>query len=337
MITVLVTGATGFVGSHVLEGFMQRADPGVRVVAACRDARRLVQGFNGEVRQGDLRDADYRRRVVEGVDVVCNALAWSSLWGNADNSQRLFLEPNLALIDAARAAGVRCFVNTSTTSAAAPQRSGDPQSEGIPRRFWPHLCNVVKIENALRRAAGPDFQVVNLRLGIFAGQRYALGVLPILVPRLKTHLVPWIAGGRTGLPIVDGRDIGQAFVRAALAPGLADYEGFNIIGRDVPSVREVVGFLHAEYGLPMPHFSVPFAVAYPFAWLMEKIDPVMPWEPLVTRSIVHLLEEVHADNAKAERLLGYRPLHSWREAIRAQMQEMTVRQKRPMAMAWPVR
>ena len=204
------------------------------------------------------------------------------------------------------------------------------------RPLWPHLCNVVRIENALRDAAHADFQVINLRLGIFAGRRYALGVLPILAPRLKTHLVPWVSGGRTSLPVVDGRDIGEAFSQAVMAWGLADYESFNIVGPTIPTVREVIQFLHDEYGLPMPHFGVPFAIAYPFAWMMEKLDSVVPWEPLVTRSIIHLMEETAADNAKAERLLGYRPTHPWREAIRAQMQEMAVRQKQPMSMTRPV-
>ncbi len=335
MKTVLITGATGFVGSHILETLSEPGVDSVRVIAACRDARKLLPTFRGEVREGDLRDPVYRNKVVEGVDVICNAAAWSSLWGNVENSRRLFLEPNLALIEAARAAGVKRFINTSTTSAAAPKHSSDPQSQGIPRPLWPHLCNVVRIEDALRNAASKDFQVVNLRLGIFAGHRYALGVLPILAPRLKTHLVPWVAGGRTSMPIIDGRDIGQAFVRSAIAEGLADYEGFNIVGPEVPSVRDVIGFLHNEYGLPKPHFGVPFALAYPFAWLMEKLDPIVPWEPLVTRSIIHLMEEVGADNIKAERLLGYRPSHSWREAIHAQMQEMSLRQTQPMSMACP--
>lgn len=331
---VLVTGANGFVGSHVLEALQQCDD--VRVVAACRDAGKLPSGFRGEVRVGDLRDGAYRKTILEGVDTVCHAAAWSSLWGHAEQSRQLFLEPSLALIVDAQAAGVARFINTSTTSAAAPDHSADPMSRGIRRPLWPHLCNVVAIEDALRLRAGPNFQVVNLRLGIFAGQRYALGLLPILAPRLKTHLVPWVAGGRTSLPIIDGRDIGQAFAMAATAEGLADYEGFNIVGPEVPTVRQVIGLLHEEYGLPLPHFGVPFALAYPFAWLMEKLDPVVPWEPLVTRSIIHLMEEVTADNAKAERLLGYRPTHPWREAIRAQMQEMQVRQTHPMRMAKPV-
>ena len=331
---VLVTGATGFVGSHALESLM--GITGIEVIAACRDKRKLLPDFSGEVREGDLRDAGFCKDAVQGVDTVCNALAWTSMWGNAEHSRRLLLEPNLALIDAARAAGVKRYINTSTTSAAAPEHSSDPQSQGILRPLWPHLCNVIRIEDALRDAASADFQVVNLRLGIFAGRRYAIGLLPILAPRLKTHLVPWVAGGRTSLPIIDGRDIGQAFARAVEAEGLSAFEGFNIVGPTVPTVREVITFLHEEYGLPMPHFGVPFAIAYPFGWLMEKLDPIVPWEPLVTRSIIHLMEETAADNAKAERLLGYRPAHPWREAIRTQMQEMSVRQTRPMSMARPI-
>ena len=331
---VLVTGANGFVGSHVLEALTQRDD--VQVIAACRNADQLAKAFTGEVRVGDLRDPDYVKSVVKGVDVVCHAAAWTSMWGQSENSRKLFLEPCLALIKSARVAGVKRFINTSTTSAAARLQSADPMSRGVARTFWPHLCNVVAIEDALREQASPQFQVVNLRLGIFAGRRYALGLLPVLAPRLKTHLVPWVAGGRTSLPITDGRDIGQAFALAATAQGLADYESFNIVGPEVPTVRQVITLLHEEFGLPKPHFGVPFAVAYPFAWLMEKLDPLVPWEPLVTRSIIHLMEEVGADNFKAERLLGYRPEHVWREAVRTQMAEMKVRQTRPMQMARPL-
>jgi len=334
MTTVLVTGANGFVGSHVLEALQRRK--GLRLIAACRDATKLPRGFAGEVRVGDLRDARYVREVVEGVDVLCHGAAWTSVWGRRDESRRLFLEPTLALIDAAQTAGVRRFVNNSTTSAASPERSDDPMSRGIPRRYWPHLCNVIAIEDRLRERACAAFQVVNLRLGIFAGRRYGLGILPILLPRLRTHLVPWVAGGRTSLPIIDGEDIGEAFALAATAAGLDDYEALNVVGPEVPTVRQVIELLHDQLGYPAPHFGVPFFLAYPFAWLMETLDPIVPWEPLVTRSIIHLLEEVHADNRKAEARLGYRPRHPWQEAVRKQVAEMQVRETRPMAMCRPI-
>ncbi len=330
---ILVTGATGFVGTHTLKALA--AWQNVEVVAACRDPSRLKVSFTGEVRVGDLRDSAYLDTLLDGIDVICHCMAWTSLWGQRENSRRLYLEPTVALIERARAHGVQRFVNVSTTS-ATPAHASDALAPGIPRRFWPHLNNVIAIENRLRDYAAQQMTVANLRLGIFAGEHYALGVLPILLPRLKTHLVPWVAHGRTALPITDGRDIGRAVGLAATAPNLSGYESFNIVGPEVPTVREVIEFIHERYGYPKPHFSVPFPVAYAFAGLMEKIDPLLPWEPLVTRSIVHLLEDVQVTNAAARQRLGYSPRINWRSAISAQIADMQMRQRAPMKMHRPI-
>jgi nucleoside-diphosphate-sugar epimerase len=328
---VLVIGATGFVGSHVLEAIS--ADRSIEAVAACRNKSRLPQ-FKGEVRVGDVHDEAYLASLFEDVDTVCNAFAWTALYNLAKESQELFLRPTKHLIDLAINSGVKRFVNVSTTSAASPDSSADAMSKGIPRSYWPHLCNVVAIEDYLRERTKPEFTVINLRLRLLAGNRYSIGLLPILLPSLRTHLVPWVASGRTSMPITDGRDIGQAFLKAVLADDLFGYQSFNIVGPSVPSVREVFDLFH-EHGYPKPHFNVPFPIAFAFAWLMESIDPIVPWEPLVTRSIIHLLREVDVDNQRAEQLLGYTPRSDWRETVEAQLAEMSKRQEKLMSMAKP--
>jgi hypothetical protein len=98
----------------------------------------------------------------------------------------------------------------------------------------------------------------------------------------------------------------------------------------------VIDYLHQRHGIPRPHFSVPFPIAFSFAWLMEKLDPVVPWEPLVTRSIIHLLQETNADNGRAAQLLGYRPSHHWQDAIDIQIAEMAKHQTKTMSMARPL-
>ena len=334
MKTVLVTGANGFIGSHTLS-FLAKQE-GIRLIAACRDAKKLPKDFKGEVRIGDLRDKNYLATLLDNVDVLVHAMAWSSLWGNKKRSHALFLEPSMNVISAYRKSNASQFINISTTAAASPDHSADPMSEGIPRKFWPHLVNGIIIENTLRKLASKEKKVTNMRLGLFAGERYALGLLPILLPRLKTHLVPWVNGGKTHLGITDGRDLGQAVGLAALKNDLDNFEAFNIVGEEMPTAREVILFLNKEYGYPKPHFSVPFLIAYPFAWLMEKIDPIVPWEPLIVRSIVHLLEDTHVTNDKAKALLGYYPKHHWKEAIRLQIKEMDQYQTEAMSMAKPV-
>ncbi|QCU90941.1 NAD-dependent epimerase/dehydratase family protein [Thiomicrorhabdus sediminis] len=330
---VLVIGASGFVGSHALQAIA--ADNSIEVIAACRNPQRLPPGFTGKISAGDINDKAYLHSLFDGVDTVCNAFAWTSLYGHAPESEQLFLSPTLHMIDLAVKAGVTRFINVSTTSAAAPDRSNDAMNDGIRRDFWPHLNNVIRIENYLREKATGSFTVINLRLGLFAGQRYALGLLPILIPRLKTHLVPWVAHGQTSMPITDGRDIGQAFYRAVVTEGISGYESFNITGPEIPTVREVIEYLHSK-GHPKPHFNVSFSMAYLFGWLMEKLNPIVPWQPLVTRSIIHLLEEVNVDNHKATDILGYQPQHHWQEAIDVQLSEMQHKQQANMSMAKPI-
>lgn len=331
MKTVIVIGANGFVGTHTLNWLSKQSD--LRLIAACRDKTKLPVEFDGEVREGDVRDNAYLTRLLDEVDVVVNAMSWSSLYGHKQPSDQLFYQPSIKLVDAYMQSSASRFVNVSTTSVAAPEHSEDALSEGIPRDFWPHLNNVIKIENMLRQKASAEKIVVNLRLGIFVGEHYGLGVLPILLPRLKTHLVPWVQGGKTEMPLTDGRDLGQALGRAALTENMHGFQSFNIVGQEIPTVRAVITFLHEQFGYPMPHFSVPFWIAYPFAWLMEKLDAVVPWEPLIVRSIIHLLENTHANNKRATDILGYQPAYNWHDAVRLQVAEMNRYQSSPMSMA----
>lgn len=330
---VLVIGANGFVGSFAIEAM--HGCP-YELIAACRTRSKLPPGFHGEIREGDLRDENYLDQLLRDVDILVNAAAWTSAWGHRNESKQYFLDPVLNLLKQAIKKGVKKIVNVSSTSAAAPDNSSDPMSTGIKRGRWPHLDNVIEIENQLRTYADEGVDIINLRFGIFTGKRYGLGMLPILLPRLKTHLVPWVAGGQTHVPIIDGQDIGSAIRLAVENETLSGYQSFNIVGPSQPTVRELISFIHTEFNYPMPHFSVPFSIAYPFAWVMEKLDPIVPREPLVTKSIIHLLEETNADNTRAHALLGYEPTIEWRTSVKNQISAMEQELSSPIRMAKPI-
>jgi nucleoside-diphosphate-sugar epimerase len=150
-----------------------------------------------------------------------------------------------------------------------------------------------------------------------------LGLVPALVPRLKTYLVPWLARGRRHLPLIADTDLGAAFACAVLADHLDDYESFNICGAEFPTLREVIEFIAAEAGCPRPLYSVPYPAGYLFGQLMEALHPVLPGSsPFLTRSIVHLCENWVCAGERARTRLGYVPRKDWRTAVREHLAEL---------------
>lgn len=332
--SVLVTGANGFVGSHTLKALA--AMPGVTPIALLRDARRRPAGFDGEVRLGDIRDPAAVERALDGVDAVCACAAWTSAWGHAEASRACLLEPTLAFLDAAVARGIQRLVFPSSTTARVLRKLPPDSLRGAPDSVWPHMANVLRIEEHMRILAERGPTMVALRLGLFVGEHYGLGMLPILLPRLRSHLVPWVARGRTSLPLVAGEDIGRAMALAAIAPDLKGYVACDVVGGEIPTAREVLRFLHHAYGYPLPHFGVSFPLAYGFARLMEGLSHLTPWDPFITRSVVLLLEETAPDNTLAAQLFGYAPRVHWKDAVRAQLAQMRRDRVRGLPMAPPL-
>jgi nucleoside-diphosphate-sugar epimerase len=320
-IRVLVTGATGFLGSNILAAL--NAEASVVPVAACRRRHDLPRNFTGEVRAGDLLDVSYRNALVDGVDMVCHAGTWASMWNHATLERERFYEPAVDLIEQAIAHGVQRFILAGTVAIGPPSQNDTPLDDFTSPRytgFWPHLDRLVDLDQYMRTNSQRGMQMVTLRLGHFVGTGNRVGLVPALVPRLKTYLVPWLAGGHKHLPLVADTDLGAAFARAVLAENLNDYESFNICGAEFPSLREVIEFIATETGCPRPLYRVPYSLGYLFGWLMETLNPILLGSsPFLTRSIVHLCENWMCSGDYARTKLGYVPQKSWRDAVRAQL------------------
>jgi nucleoside-diphosphate-sugar epimerase len=311
---ILITGANGFVGSHVLQSLMAIQHDDVEIVAACRNPRKLIPAYRGEVRVGDLRDADYLDRLLINIDVVCHTAGWSSFIANQRNSTQLYLEPTLELINRAIEWRVSRFVNVSSLAAAALPQRQDSMARGQPRRYWPMINCLIAVEDYMRSYAQTGCTMVNLRLGIYSGQRINIGLLPVLIKSLATTHLGYTLGSYGYFPLVDGRDIGQAFARAALAPELSQYTSFNITGPDHPSGADVIHFLQRQLPAYKTALAMPALASRVYGWWQEQFKNTRK-RLTFTRSLADLMSNPLILNDLSTDKLGYDPTISWQASL----------------------
>jgi uncharacterized protein YbjT (DUF2867 family) len=241
--TVLVTGATGNVGSAVVRALVERGEP---VRAFVRDPSRLPGGVEAAV--GDFADPVALDRALDGVDRV--------FLSSGDGPQKVAHES--AVIRAAAAAGVALIVKASTWGAQA----GSP----LPGLDWNG-----RIEDHLRASGVP---AVSLRSGFYmtnvlaaAEQVRGAGVLPA-------------PAGDGAIAMIDPRDVGAVAAAVLGADGHAG-RSYVLTGPETITYREIAAALTAATGEPIAYVDVPpeaarqaFAGAGMPDWMVRQLDGV---------------------------------------------------------------
>ncbi len=253
----LVTGATGFVGSHVARALVER---GHTVRALHRAASRLnaLEGLPFESAVGDILDLDSLRAACDGCEWVFHAAAVADYW-RADH--RRMIEANVdgtrRVLQAAREAGVRRVVFTSSAAAVGGFGDGSPADESapfdLPPERFPYGYSKWQAEEIARAAAADGQEVVIVNPVVVLGP----GDLNVLSGDfvLKIHRLSWtlpVTPG--GVAVVDVRDVARWQIAAA--------------EQGVPGERYILGTANMFYpawfaliadvvGVPRPGLTLP--------------------------------------------------------------------------------
>jgi dihydroflavonol-4-reductase len=303
---VLVTGANGFTGSHLVQALQKQ---GNSVVGLVRKSSNLesIYNCNIELIYGDITDRDALRTAMTGADQVFHTAAYVEIGiVNEAEMERVNVEGTRAVLEVAQAIGVSKMVYCSTIGVF-----GDTKGKVINETFVRTQKDFSSAYDRTKYQAqqlvdefvkGGLFVVSILPSGIFGAGDPHFG--PVIKQFVKGGLKVWAGGDRiTGIVHVD--DLASAMILAAEKGQAGDY---YIISAGELTTREMFEILSQKTGIPVPR-EVPKPLVRLAGNLLDPIGRVLNWQPPISRERVHYIYDrcVRVDATKARNELGWHP------------------------------
>jgi nucleoside-diphosphate-sugar epimerase len=311
---VLVTGATGFVGSHLAHTLAAAGHSVRALVRPSKRVRRLADG-GIEIFEGELTKADDVRNAARGCQFIYHLAA---AFRNVAHSDAHYWSVNvggtLNVIAAARAEGCERLVHCSTGGVHGHIEQ-PPAAETY--RFKPgDVYQRTKLEGELAAAAAAaDGEPVSIvRPGAVYGEG-DLRFLP-LFRAIQQNRFAMVGSGRTRLHMVHVDDLVRGLMLAATHPR-ARGETFLIAGAEAPTLNEIATTVAHTLGVRRRLLHVPVWPVYATAVLCEAVCTRLGIEPpLHRRRVGFFTHHREFDIAKARRLISYEPRVAVAEGIR---------------------
>jgi dihydroflavonol-4-reductase len=315
---VFLTGATGFVGSHVARAF---AAQGARLRLLVRPTSRLdnLAGVPAETVVGDLRNPDSFRAALGDCEVLAHVAADYRLWVREPKAMYAAnVEGTRNLLAMARELGVAKVVYTSSVATMGFREDGTIVDENTPVSLGDMIGHYKRSKYLAEQEAvsaarnGQHVIVLNPTTPIGPSDIKPTPTGQIIVDFLNRKFPAYVD---TGLNLVDVGEVARMHVEALdrARPG----ERY-ILGGENFSLKQILDKMSAITGIPSPTVEVPHAVAMAFAFFDEMFTGrLRRKEPRATVEAVRMgRKKMFASSAKAERELGFRivPVYS---ALRA--------------------
>jgi nucleoside-diphosphate-sugar epimerase len=299
---VAVSGGSGFTGGALVR---RLRDEGYRVRTLVRDRSKFsLPGV--EVVSGDITDAGALRELVEGADTVFHIAAMFRSEGRYEDFVEVNIKGTLALLEAAKAAGVRRFVYCSTIGVHGhvSETPSDETAPFNPRDYY--QSTKLKAEEACRAEGEKgEIEVVVIR----PCSIYGPGDVRLLkiFRMVQKGVFVFVGNGRPNFHPVYIDDLVQGFMLAMTKPQ-AKGETFIIGGPRYLPLREFVGEAARAVGGPAPWMQIPATFMTAVARACEAVCLPLRVSPPIHRRRLSFYKHNRAfSTAKAQRLLGYRP------------------------------
>ena len=313
----LVTGAAGFIGSHVVE---ELAQAGHEVRAMDLAWAQSTEHPDGRVERisGDVTDPEACARAVAGCDGVIHLAAVVADWGPSSEFFRVNVGGTRTLVRAARQAGVRRFVLTSSVGVHRYRGFRDAD-ESLPRdaNINAYCRSKIAAEDVVREQSA-EMEWTIVRPGTFPFGPRDRQAFYSMAQAIESRRLGYINRGRSLITTVFVENLALGMRLALEQPAAAG--AVFVIGDDWRGTwRELFTRIAEELETRPPRLSLPLRLAYAVAWLWEGLHRLLRVRsaPLLTRYRVLVAgRDCHFVSDKARRLIGYEPRVGMDEAIR---------------------
>jgi len=304
---IFVTGATGFVGSHVARS-LDAAGAELRLLTRKTSRTEHLEGLKAELVTGDLLQPEHLRSAISGCDALVHVAADYRLWvPDPKTMYAANVEGTKALLRLARETGVGRVVYTSSVATMGFRSDGTVVDEETPVSIDNMIGHYKRSKFLAEQEAiaaarlGQRVVILNPTTPIGSDDAKPTPTGRIVVDFLNRKFPAYVD---TGLNLVDVQSVAAMHV-TALDRGTSGER--YILGGENLTLKQILDRMAAMTGLPSPTMQVPHAVAMTFAFFDEWISGrMLGHEPRATVEAVRMgKKKMFASSAKAEQDLGF--------------------------------
>jgi len=307
--TTLVTGATGFVGSHVARQIVA-AGGRVRVLVRRSSNLQALDGLTVERVEGDLNDLASLDRAVRGMRRVFHVAAEYRLWTrNPEEIYKTNVDGTRRFFEVAVQAGVERIVYTSTVATIAVPAHGSTLPD---EQTWATLDQMIghykrskflaECEAIKAASAGAPVVIVNPTAPVGPGDWKPTPTGRIIVDFLNGRMPAYVD---TGLNLVAVEDVAAGHLLAGERGRIGER---YILGARNMTLKEILDALAVITGRPAPRVRLPHAIALAAGYADEFFARISGREPQIPVEGVKMSRHrMFVASDKAEKELGYQP------------------------------
>lgn len=323
---ILVTGATGLVGSHVVEEAHKR-NLEVRALVRANSDTSLLDEWDIAKVTGDLNDAEALKSAVENASFVVHCAAKVGDWGPVEEYRKANVQGTEALMKAALASGsLKKFIHISSLGVyeARDHHGTDerepPGTKGIDGYTLSKAETDLLVQKYIRENKLP---AVILRPGFIYGPRDRT-VLPRILEKLKAKKVKFLG---TGKQLVNNTYVGNlvSAVFLAIENDNAIGEIYNLTDARLVSKREFMKTIAELAGIPVPTKSAPLVIAKSVAKMMDGLWRILGKReapPISNAQVKFMGLNLDFSCEKAKRELSYSPSIDFKEGMKTAFEEI---------------